>query len=67
MLRESAEMLKIPRELRMMSMKELEGKWGGSWSGTVQRIARAKIEDREREEAAAKEKARLEEEARGKR
>lgn len=67
LLRQDAEILKIPRDLRSMTLKDLEDKWGGSWSGTVQRIARAKIEEREKEEAAEREKARLEEEARGKR
>lgn len=67
MLRQEAEILKIPRDLRSMTLGQLEAQWGGSWAGTVQRIAREKMEEREREEAAQREKARLEEEAKGKR
>jgi hypothetical protein len=67
MLRQEAEILKIPRDLRQMKLGDLEAKWGGSWAGTVQRIARQKIEERERAEKAERERRREEEELRGKR
>lgn len=67
MLRQEAEILKIPRDLRQMKLGDLEAKWGGSWAGTVQRIARGKIEEREKAEKAERDRRREEEEAKGKR
>ncbi len=42
--------MKIPRELRNMTLGELERKWGGSWAGTLMRIKRDEMEDMERRE-----------------
>lgn len=65
--RQDLEIMKIPHELRRMTLGELEAKWGGTWAGTVQRIARLKLEEREREEREEREreeeKERLEREA----
>jgi hypothetical protein len=47
-----------------MKLGDLQGKWGGSFAGTLQRIARERMEAREREE---KEKGGVVEEANGKR
>ena len=49
LLRQETEIFKIPRELRNMTLGDLSTKWAGSWAGTVQRIAREKIEEAERE------------------
>ncbi|ORY31366.1 hypothetical protein BCR39DRAFT_90112 [Naematelia encephala] len=57
LLRQETELMRLPRELRGMTLSDLEDKWGGSWSGTVQRIARERME---REEGARR---RAEEEA----
>lgn len=46
-------MMKIPLALRKMTLEDLEAKWGVSWSAIVQRIAREKMEEREKAEAAA--------------
>lgn len=56
MARQDLEIMKIPHELRSMTLGELELKWGGTWAGTVQRIARLKIEEREREEREERER-----------
>lgn len=50
LIRQESEIMRLPREMRTMTLGELEGKWGGSWAGTLQRIAREKIEVRLKEE-----------------
>ncbi|OCF41488.1 hypothetical protein I317_04691 [Kwoniella heveanensis CBS 569] len=57
-MREESEILSIPRELRSMTLGELEAKWGGGWAGTLQRIRRESFEAREkvREEKEEKER-----------
>ncbi|WVF69369.1 hypothetical protein IAT40_004145 [Kwoniella sp. CBS 6097] len=57
-MREESEILSIPRELRSMTLGELEAKWGGGWAGTLQRIRRESFEAREkvREEREEKER-----------
>jgi hypothetical protein len=67
MVRQESEILRIPRELRTMTLEELNSKWGGSFSGTVQRIQRERLERMERERAEIEEAAKLEAEAKGKR
>lgn len=52
-IRQETEMMKIPLALRKMTLEDLEAKWGVSWSAIVQRIAREKMEEREKAEAAA--------------
>lgn len=47
-MRQEAEILKLPRELRSMKLSDLEGKWAGSWKETVQRMLQEKMEERER-------------------
>ncbi|OXC61647.1 hypothetical protein C358_02928 [Cryptococcus neoformans MW-RSA852] len=51
-LRGETEILSIPRELRTMTLGELEEKWGGGWAGTFHRIKteRFEVEEKEREE-----------------
>ena len=63
MVRQESEILRIPRELRNMTIEELNAKWGGSFSGTVQRIQRERLERIEKERAEMEEAARLEAEA----
>ncbi|WWC70674.1 uncharacterized protein I206_104625 [Kwoniella pini CBS 10737] len=57
-MREESEILSIPRELRGMTLGELESKWGGGWTGTLQRIRRESFEKKEkvREEKEEKER-----------
>ncbi|WWC62467.1 uncharacterized protein I303_105063 [Kwoniella dejecticola CBS 10117] len=57
-MREESEILSIPRELRGMTLGELESKWGGGWAGTLQRIRRESFEKKEkvREEKEEKER-----------
>lgn len=43
--------MKIPKDLRGMTLGELSDKWGGSWAGTLQRIARERIEERDAKDA----------------
>ena len=50
-----------------MKLRDLEAKWGGSWAGTVQRIARGKLVEREKAEKAERDRRREEEEIKGKR
>ncbi|WVR06270.1 hypothetical protein IAU60_003300 [Kwoniella sp. DSM 27419] len=47
-LRQESEIVSIPRELRVMTLGELEAKWGGGWAGILQRIRRESFEARER-------------------
>ena len=49
-VRQETELLKIPRELRNMSLGSLVNKWGGSWAGTLMRIKREEMEEVERKE-----------------
>ena len=49
-MRQESEILKIPRDLRGMTIADLEPKYGGSWAGTLQRIAREKMDLRQKEE-----------------
>lgn len=56
-LRQEAEILKLPRELRSMKPGDLDKKWAGSWKETVQRMLQDKIEERERAEKAERERA----------
>ena len=70
--RQETEILKIPRDLRGMTLVELEDKWGGSWRGTVQRLARDRLEEQERrriqeEEEQARLRREVEAETQGKR
>ena len=60
-LRQEAEILKLPRELRSMKLGDLDNKWAGSWKETVQRMLQDKIEERERAEKAERERAAEEE------
>jgi len=60
-LRQEAEILKLPRELRSMKLGDLENKWAGSWKETVQKMLQDKIEERERAEKAERERAAEEE------
>ncbi|WWC96013.1 hypothetical protein V866_002880 [Kwoniella sp. B9012] len=57
-MREESEILSIPRELRGMTLAELEKKWGGGWAGTLQKIRRESFEKKEkvREEKEEKER-----------
>ncbi|WVW84571.1 hypothetical protein I302_106605 [Kwoniella bestiolae CBS 10118] len=57
-MREESEILSIPRELRGMTLGELESKWGGGWAGTLQKIRRESFEKKEkvREEKEEKER-----------
>jgi len=59
-VRQETELLRIPRELRNMTLGEFEGKWGGSWAGTLMRLKRDEMEEeeerREREEEERMEK-----------
>lgn len=68
-LRQDSELFRIPRELRTMTLRDLQANWGGSLAGTVMKLKRDRIEveerarlDREEEERKAREK-----EAKGKR
>ena len=49
-VRQETELLKIPRELRGMTLGSLVDKWGGSWGGTLMRIKREELEESERKE-----------------
>jgi hypothetical protein len=59
--------VKIPRELRNMTISQLEDCWGGNWGETIKKMRRDEIERREREEEARRREAAIEEEGRGKR
>ncbi|KIR68515.1 hypothetical protein I312_100398 [Cryptococcus bacillisporus CA1280] len=65
-LREETEILSIPRELRNMTLGELEEKWGGGWAGTFHRIKAERFEVQEKEREEREEKGR-EEAVKGKR
>lgn len=65
-LREETEILSIPRELRNMTLGELEEKWGGGWAGTFHRIKAERFEVQEKEREERQEKGR-EEAVKGKR
>lgn len=62
-MRQDVEITKLPSELRKMTLRQLENVWGGSWAGTLQRIAREKWESREREREKQEEEERREREA----
>ena len=57
-MHQNSEMFRIPADLRKMTIREIQDKWGGSLGGTVMRMKREKIEEEERE------RVRLEEEER---
>jgi hypothetical protein len=63
--RQETELVKIPRELRLMTIAQLESVWGGSWGETIAGIRMEAIKKREREEEGKREK--VEEEIKGKR
>ncbi|WRT67697.1 uncharacterized protein IL334_004669 [Kwoniella shivajii] len=65
-MREESEILSIPRELRGMTLGELEDKWGGGWAGTLQKIRRESFEKKEKVREDIQEKER-EEVVKGKR
>ncbi|ORX40180.1 hypothetical protein BD324DRAFT_616686 [Kockovaella imperatae] len=52
LIRQETEMLKIPRELRNMTLDQLSKHWGGGWKETMQRIAKDRIDAREKEQEA---------------
>ena len=64
-------MLRIPRDLRGLTLRELMDKWGGSWKETMQRMTKERMDVRERErareEAETREKAAAEAAGKGKR
>lgn len=68
-LRQDSELFRIPRELRSMTLRDLQKSWGGSLAGTVMRLKRDRIEmeERERMEREEEERKARETEAKGKR
>ena len=48
-MHQNSEMFRIPADLRKMTIREIQDKWGGSLAGTVQKMKREKIEAEERE------------------
>lgn len=69
LLRQDAELFRIPRELRSMTLQDLQKSWGGSLAGTVMKLKRDRIEleERERMEREEEERKARETEAKGKR
>lgn len=57
-MHQNSEMFRIPADLRKMTIREIQDKWGGSLGGTVMRMKRERIQEEERE------RVRLEEEER---
>ncbi|WVQ73181.1 hypothetical protein IAR50_002745 [Cryptococcus sp. DSM 104548] len=57
-MREETEILAIPRDLRGLTLRELEDKWGGGWAGTLHRIKteRFEVEQKKREEQEEKDR-----------
>ncbi|ODO05242.1 hypothetical protein L198_01932 [Cryptococcus wingfieldii CBS 7118] len=57
-MREETEILAIPRDLRGLTLRELENKWGGGWAGTLHRIKteRFEVEQKKREEQEEKDR-----------
>ncbi|WWC88775.1 uncharacterized protein L201_003688 [Kwoniella dendrophila CBS 6074] len=47
-IREESEILKIPRELRKLTLAELESKWGGGWANTLKNIRRESFDKKEK-------------------
>lgn len=43
------ELIRIPRDVRSLTLRELRERWGGSWVGTLQRMAKEKVEERAKE------------------
>ncbi len=48
--RQETEVMRIPKELRSLTMRDLNAQWGGSWSATLQKIKQAALEKERREE-----------------
>ena len=48
-IRSETELIRIPRELRSLTLRELRERWGGSWKGTLLRVAKEKVEERAKE------------------
>lgn len=48
-LRQDSELFRIPRELRSMTLREIQASWGGSLGETVKKLKRDRIEQEERE------------------
>ena len=59
-IRQEMELLKIPRELRNMTLGELEKRWGGSWAGTLMRIKKEEMEALEKKEREREQEGKLE-------
>lgn len=48
-IRQETELMRIPRELRSLTLRELRERWGGSWKGTLLKLAKERVEKREKE------------------
>ncbi|WVN85002.1 uncharacterized protein L203_100139 [Cryptococcus depauperatus CBS 7841] len=57
-MREETEILSIPREVRKMTLGEVEAKWGGNWMETLNKVRaeRFEVEEKKREEVKQKER-----------
>jgi hypothetical protein len=51
--RQETEVMRIPKELRSLTMGDLKAQWGGSWSVTLQKIKQAALENERKEEDGA--------------
>lgn len=68
-LRQNTELFRVPRELRGMTLKQVQESWGGTLGGTVARIKQEQLQAQERERIAQEEEERRvrEQEAKNKR
>jgi hypothetical protein len=48
--RQETEVMRIPKELRNMKMKDINTMWGGNWGATLQKLRQMAMENRDGEQ-----------------